>query len=417
MSDSREKFQYYSLYFLGLTNNFGLITITTLLPTYIDLLNPSGIAIGLFISGLTIAQAIAVVPLGWAGDKFDKRTVLLATLTACAGAYALFPFVETSTGFIAVRFLQGLSVVGVALLGLALIGELSGGDERANMIGKFNSWKLAGGAFGTLGAGALYDRYGFGILFLLLVAMFLTTIASTWRFVGSDGSSVSFAFDKLAFNRRILTLTSFRTQYAFSVTLMRNWVPIFVGVSASQGGLGFTAFIVGIVIAVERFTNMICQPFTGRLSDYYGRAIFVFIGGGCYGILSIGIPLAPSLASASGIQAVIDVPVIGSVTAALLIIILLNGLLGVADAFREPASMALFADEGTTQGGIASSFGIRSLVWRPGNILAPLIGGVVMTSIGIEWVFYIAGLFAISGVFTFILILTCTHGRHGILQW
>nr|WP_239639468.1 hypothetical protein [Halobiforma nitratireducens] len=32
----------------------------------------------------------------------------------------------------------------------------------------------------------------------------------------------------------------------------------------------------------------------------------------------------------------------------------LSGLLGVADAFREPASMALFADEGTSDGGVGS---------------------------------------------------------------
>lgn len=101
-----DRFQYYSLYLVSFANSAGLITITTLLPTYIDLLEPSGIAIGLFISGLTAAQAVAIVPLGWAGDRFDKRTVLLGTLLACAGAYTLFPFVETSAGFIAVRFLR-----------------------------------------------------------------------------------------------------------------------------------------------------------------------------------------------------------------------------------------------------------------------------------------------------------------------
>lgn len=414
MPDLETRLKYYSVYFIAFANSFGLITVTTLLPTYIDLLNPSGIAIGLFISGLTIAQAIAIVPLGWAGDRFDKRTVLLGTLLACAGAYMLFPTVETSLGFILVRFLQGLSVVGVGLLSLALIGEMASHSERANTIGKYNSWKLAAGVTGTLGAGLLYDRYGFVVIFGLLAVLFAAAIVGTWLFVESDSSTVGFAFGELAANRRILTLTSFRSQYAFSVTLMRNWVPIFVGVSVSQGGLGFTAFVVGIVIATERLTNMICQPFTGRLSDYYGRAMFVFIGGVCYGIVSISMPFAPRLGHAIG---PLTLPGFEAVSATLLIVIALNGLLGVADAFREPASMALFADEGTDQGGVASSFGIRDLVWKPGSIIAPMIGGVVMTAVSIEAVFYIAGFFALSGVGMLLGILSYTHGRRGLTRW
>lgn len=45
--------------------------------------------------------------------------------------------------------------------------------------------------------------------------------------------------------------------------------------------------------------------------------------------------------------------------------------------------MALFADEGEGEG-IASSFGIRSLVWRPDAILAPMVGGYLMSNIGME---------------------------------
>ncbi|WP_317176101.1 MFS transporter [Halomontanus rarus] len=413
--DTSTRLRYYSLYLVAFANGAGLITITTLLPTYIDLLEPSGIAIGLFISGLTGAQAIAVIPLGWAGDRFDKRTILLATLLACIGAYALFPFVETSTGFIAVRFLQGLSVVGVSLLSLALIGELSSGDERANMIGKFNSWKLAAGTLGTLGAGALYDIYGFTVIFLILVTLFFAATLGTWRYIEPDGSNVSFAFDKLAVNRRILTMTSFRAQYALAVTFMRNWVPIFVGVSAAQGGLGFAAIIVGIVIATERFTNMLFQPFTGRLSDVYGRSIFIVIGGASYGLIAILVPFAPIIGSSLGLSG--TYPIVGSVSASLIVVIALNALLGVADAFREPASMALFADEGVEQGGVASSFGIRSLVWRPGNVIAPMIGGIVMTQIGMSWVFFLAGFFALSGVIMFVGLLSYTQGRNALSTW
>jgi len=47
-----------------------------------------------------------VVPLAWAGDRFDKRTVLLGVLAIGAGVYALFPLVDSSASFILVRALQ-----------------------------------------------------------------------------------------------------------------------------------------------------------------------------------------------------------------------------------------------------------------------------------------------------------------------
>ena len=96
--------------------------------------------------------------------------------------------------------------------------------------------------------------------------------------------------------------------------------------------------------------------------------------------------------------------------------ICLNGLLGIADASREPASMALFADEGKGEG-ITSSFGVRSLVWKPGSILAPLVGGWLMGTAGIEWVFFAAGVAALSGVMTFFGVLSWNHGRQALHQW
>jgi hypothetical protein len=50
---------------------------------------------------------------------------------------------------------------------------------------------------------------------------------------------------------------------------------------------------------------------------------------------------------------------VGAVPA--VVVLAANGLFGLADSLREPASAAPFADEGT-DGGITSSFGVRGLV-------------------------------------------------------
>jgi MFS family permease len=78
--------------------------------------------------------------------------------------------------------------------------------------------------------------------------------------------------------------------------------------------------------------------------------------------------------------------------------------------------MALFADEGEGQG-ITSSFGVRSLVWRPGQMIAPLLGGWLMDAVGMQWVFYAGGVTAILGAVIFLGVLTYTNGTDALTEW
>ena len=406
--------QFYPLYLTRFVGSLGYITLLTLLPTYIEQLGATGVTAGLFVTALGVGRGVALVPLGWAADRFSRRAILLGSLALSGAAYASFTVVESSTGFILARTLQGLGIVGTGMVSLALVGDLAAGDERANQIGKYNSWRMAAGITGTLAAGALFDLYGFRPIFAGLVVLFALALVSVWLLVEDDGDRTGFAFFDLAFNQRILTITSFRAQYAVSVTLVRNWVPIFVGLSVARGGLALTATAVGVVVAAEKFTNMLCQPVTGRLSDRFGRGLFVGAGGAAYGVLALAFPLVP--AAGAALDVAVTVPVLETVPGAFFIAVGLNALLGVADAVREPASMALFADEGKDSG-ITSSFGIRGLVWRPGALLAPLLGGYLMDSVGMEWVFVVAGVTALTGVVAFWGIISVRHGPRALSDW
>jgi MFS family permease len=192
-------------------------------------------------------------------------------------------------------------------------------------------------------------------------------------------------------------------------------VPIFAGVSAATGGLAYGGLAVSLTVVAEKFTNMLAQPTMGRLSDRRGRASFVALGGTCYGLVAVAVPVSPLVGRELGLPAVL--PVLGPLSPAFLPLVALSGLLGVADSLREPASMALFADEGTDSGGVASSFGVRDLLWRPGSIVAPLLGGWLMTQVGMSWVFYVGGAFALSGVAAFLATLVVSHGPNALSEW
>lgn len=439
---NRDTLQFYSLYLTRFAGGFGAITLVTLLGKYINVLDPSavtvlgvtlgaGFVIGMFTTGFTLAQTVAVVPLAWAGDRFDKRYVLLGTLVLGGVAYALFPLVDSSLSFVLARALQGVAVTGASLMSLALVGELADAGTRANYIGKSNAAAFAASIVGSISAGLLYDALGFSPIFSVIVVLLSVATVGVWFFLGPDETTVyGFPFSGLALNRRILTIATFRAQYAVAVTLVRTWVPIYAGVAegtsaarrtesgdvaAASGGLAYGGLAVSVTVVAEKFTNMLFQPTMGAYSDRYGRAAFVFVGGGCYGLVALCVPFSPAIGAALGLPEAF--PLLGALSPAFLPPVGLSGLLGVADSLREPASMALFADEGTEDGGVASSFGIRDLLWRPGSVAAPLLGGYLMTDVGMDSVFFVGGLFALTGVVTFLAVLVYDFGTGALTEW
>jgi len=427
VSNADRRTQFWALYLTRFAEGFGFITLLTLLPTYINTLDPqattvlgvtisAGFVIGMYTTGFTLAQTAAVIPLAWAGDRFDKRLVLLGVLGVGAGVYALFPLVDSSGSFILVRALQGVVVTGAGLMTLSLVGQIADVGTRADKIGKANAASFAASIVGSLGAGVIYDAVGFGPVFSIITVLMILAWVVTWSLLDSDPTRVEgFPFSDLAVNRKILTISTFRVQYAFAVTMVRTWIPIYAGTSMMAGGLAVGATAVAITVTAEKATNMVGQLFTGRLSDGYGRSLFVFAGGGAYGLIAVAIPFAPAIGGLLGAD--VTVPVLGALPAAYLPLVALSGLLGIADSFREPASMALFADEGTDDGGVASSFGIRELVWRPGSVAGPLIAGWLMVEVSMASVFYVGGAFAITGVLAFLGILVRDHGRSALTAW
>lgn len=451
---NEERLQFWSLYLSRFATGFGFATLAVLIPTYIRVLQASEFMGGLFITGLTLAQTVVVIPLAWAGDRHDKKKVLLAVLGLSVIAYVAFAnvqpiggFVATaaaslfglelstnvadSTAFIGVRALQGAAVTGSGLMTLSLVGELADHGERANSIGKANSVRFLASILGMIIAGGLYQFVGFTPIYTLIVVSFALGIAGVWIYLPADETRrYGNPFAGLALNKRIITLTSFRAQYAVAVTVVRSWVAIFVGVSAASGGLGYAELAVSFVLVAEKLTNMLCQPFTGRLSDGYGRSLFVFAGGGAYGLVALAVPFTPAIGAAIGLPETYELIVpslpggsgggyslLGTLGPAFVPLLVINGLLGVVDAFREPASMALFADEGADEGGIAASFGIRELVWRPGSVLGPVMAGWIWSQYGIATVFYVGGAFAVTGALTFAVVLTKFHGRGALTEW
>jgi hypothetical protein len=75
------------------------------------------------------------------------------------------------------------------------------------------------------------------IFAIIVVLMTVAWIGLYWRLDPDTRRIRGFPFSELAVNRRILTIASFRAQYAFSVTIVRTWVPIYRKIDRVSRGL------------------------------------------------------------------------------------------------------------------------------------------------------------------------------------
>ncbi|MHB9286920.1 MFS transporter [Halobacteriales archaeon Cl-PHB] len=202
--------QLYPLYLARFAGSLGFVTLMTLMATYIERLGATGLVAGLFVAALGVGRALAIVPVGWAADRFDKRLVLLLSLALSGVAYGLFPFVTTPAGFVLARTLQGLGIVGTGMVSLALVGDLARNDDRARQIGKYNAWRMAAGILGSVGAGATAEFVGLDPIFAVLVVLFGFAVVGVWGLVPPSGPRCGRSGPRPAAARPIRSVEGYR---------------------------------------------------------------------------------------------------------------------------------------------------------------------------------------------------------------
>lgn len=150
---------YAALVLLAFANLINYADRNALVSTTIELRGPgfrlTDLELGL-VGGLYMAvHAFATLPLGWFGDRYDRRAViaggvLLASLASIAGAYT-----SGVVGLTASRLLVGLGTAAVVPVANSLIGELFDGPKKASSLTVFNLGLFLGGATGIVLGGAV----------------------------------------------------------------------------------------------------------------------------------------------------------------------------------------------------------------------------------------------------------------------
>jgi len=322
---------------------------------------PAGIDAGMWFLVAEFGSFVAfAVVWGAASDALGRRSPLIVAgaLGGAASYVALAAVPELGFGFraaLAVRVVGGALTIGAFSLAITSLMDLGGGNGR-NM-GAAGVAIGLGAAVGSVVGGALADLNAFYPVYagaaVLAGSGLIAATVDDRVVVGGESAGDDAGFRDVLARTRTTPGLAVPLAFGFVDRLTAGFFAL-VGVYYFQDPetFGLSAGAAGATLALFFVPFALLQAPFGSLSDRVGRFLPVVIGSIAYGIVTIGVGVAP----------------IYPVAAALMV------LVGVCGALMAPATMALVTDlvEPEARG---AAMGLFNVFGSLGFLAGFLIGG------------------------------------------
>lgn len=318
-------------------------------------------------------------------DKYGRKVMLLRSGFGMAAVTALMGLAQTPWHLLLLRMLNG-TISGFNPAAVALVSSTTPKERMGFAMGVLQSGVVAGSILGPLIGGVLADWVGYRPIFyitgtLLFLATLLTMFMVKESFDREKATeaaekSVLEGFKELARIPQLKSLLAVTFLLQFAMLSPMSLLPLYV--QELHGSQKDLALLAGIVSAVTGLSNMICSPILGKLSDRIGshRILTVcLIGAAC------------SLIPQAFVNQVWQLAAVRFVLG-----IFMGGLL--------PSVNSLIRKY-TPDGMESRAYSFNSSTLALGNMVGPIVGGLVSGVIGIEGIFIMSGaLLLINTVWT-----------------
>ncbi len=250
-----------------------------------------------FVTGLVLSlsgfvSAVFQPFTGSASDRVRRRKLfVLIGLSLLAVANAAYTLVDTYTGVLAVRALQGFSGALIMPAAVALVSEYSEITTRGGNMGVYNTFRLIGFGTGPIAAGAVVNAGPYAVASLQMsgfeAAFYFAAVAAAVSLVlvqlfihDPEETRVDAGRSRPSFRIRaadggfdpVFVLAAATSFMAVGIALFATLqvdINRRLGQGATAFGLQFSAFIVA---------QILLQTPVGRASDIAGRKAFVLWG-------------------------------------------------------------------------------------------------------------------------------------------
>ena len=357
--------------FVGFVTSFGAHIVAVNLPTYAGQVGVGVAVIGLLIAVYDLAEIIAKPLFGALADRRGMKHTMLGGIALFVAASLAYPLIDPRL-LIVVRFVQGIGAAALSAVSLALIG-IYYRERPGRSYGIYNAIKGAGYVLSPIIGTALVWRSQFGAIFLASAAVGTLAFGLTLLLPEPNAKGTGalhlrddddFALSGLA---AALRQTSLWPWYAVTVVNMFFVGILFGFLPVRIHALDYGPLPTGILLTLAAASYLLIQPLAGLAADRYGADSTVRLGLGLAGISVILIPLMEGVA-------------LGAVT-------VLAGI-GIGTVWTNTDALVSTLAQ---QGQMGATMGIAGSFKEFGDMLGPLLIGLLSQAFGLTVGFVICG--------------------------
>jgi multidrug resistance protein len=337
------------------------------LPDFARRLGASATMIGLLFASFGATLVAVGVPTGALSDRVGRKLPLVGGMLALAASTAAFAVADSLPQLFAARLMQGAADGVTWVVGLALVADLYGPEERGRVMGYVMSGTSVGIIVGPSIGGWMYELGGVTLPFAFASALSLVcALGFAWIRPRIDASSrprVSIWSVARAPEVGLCVVAVVVT--GATVAMLEPVLALYFDVS-----LGLGPGDIGLLFGASAVAGAVMPFVYGPMTDRWGGRRLTLLG------LALTAAWMPVMATANGFQAALVIIVVQWIAIALIV----------------TPSLAYMAEVTSSAGADAYGlgYGLFNTAWGVGLLCGPALGGWLFdrlgfTSLSIGW--------------------------------
>jgi MFS family permease len=354
--------------FVGFVTSFGAHIVAVNLPEYAKEVGVGVAMIGLLIAAYDFAEIIAKPIFGSLADKQGMKRTLLIGIGVFIFASLLYRLVPPQW-LLGIRFLQGVGAAALSAVSLALVGVYYE-QNRGRAYGIYNAIKGAGYVLSPLAGGWIIAQSHFSYIFVasagigvlaFLLSFFLPSVKENVDLDDDDDDFSLRSFLSVFKDPKLIRWYTIIVVNMFFVSILFGFLP--VRVYALQYGPVQT----GLILSLVALSYLLIQPVAGHLADRTDVTTTIRVGLILAALSIIAAPFVKDLF--------------------LILDAILAGI-GVGIVWTNTDTLvSKLADEGK----LGATMGAAGSFKEFGDMVGPILIGVLSQVLGLSWGFVICG--------------------------
>jgi DHA1 family multidrug resistance protein-like MFS transporter len=369
----------------------GLGIIDPILPLYAKSMNATGIQLGIIFAGFALSRSIFAPIIGQYSDRHGRKTLMISGLVLFAIVSACFVFAKSPLALTLIRLLQGFAVVLVTPVAQAYIGDLTPVGKEGKYMNLFFMSFFMGMALGPYLGGYLTDQFNIkapffamGGLSLLVMLMVLFLVPESSAIESLDKKKAPFFKSILPVfkDKPMIGIMTYMATRGFYRWGFNTFFPL-LAIKAER----MSPANIGLVLSVYMLFGSIMQYPFGLVADKFPsqKVNLIFIGGTCSALAMCAVAYSHSM----------------------MMFVILAICMGAFSSVSRASALAIRTERGRIYG-MGSATGAFTTSLSVGQVLGPVLFGVIADFSSIPVAFLVGGLVGLIGT-----IVSCIFFKSG----